>query len=112
MQSKNLQHKVTKVTKKISTASVTPKVPWRVVGLQVLSDYRLAVEFVDGTKGEVDLSRLVNSTEGGVFRQLQDRKLFDRAYLDLGAVAWPGEIDLAPDAMYDAIRAEGRWIVE
>jgi hypothetical protein len=29
-----------------------------------------------------------------------------------GAVMWPGEIDLAPDAMYDEIRKEGRWAPE
>jgi hypothetical protein len=25
---------------------------------------------------------------------------FGRVYIDSGAVAWPGDIDLAPDAMY------------
>jgi hypothetical protein len=29
------------------------------------------------------------------------RLLFGRAYLEHGAVVWPGEIDLVPDAMYD-----------
>jgi hypothetical protein len=25
---------------------------------------------------------------------------------------WPGEIDLAPDAMYDEIKKQGRWVLE
>jgi hypothetical protein len=29
-----------------------------------------------------------------------------------GAVQWANGADLAPDAMYDAIKAHGRWIVE
>jgi hypothetical protein len=29
-----------------------------------------------------------------------------------GAVTWPGEIDLAPDAMYAAIAAEGKWALK
>jgi hypothetical protein len=28
-------------------------------------------------------------------------------YLDHGAVAWPGQIDLAPDAMYQDIKTKG-----
>jgi len=27
----------------------------------------------------------------------------------MGAVAWPGGAELAPDAMYDAIRDQGFW---
>jgi hypothetical protein len=28
-------------------------------------------------------------------------------YLDHGAIAWPGQIDLAPDAMYQEIKEKG-----
>ncbi|MFW6012469.1 MAG: hypothetical protein ACOC92_02030 [bacterium] len=35
-----------------------------------------------------------------------------QARVVLGAVEWPGGPDLAPDAMYDAIREHGRWVVE
>jgi hypothetical protein len=30
----------------------------------------------------------------------------------MGAVQWANGADLAPDAMYDAIKAHGKWIVE
>jgi hypothetical protein len=36
---------------------------------------------------------------------LRDPEFFKRVFLDHGAVAWPGDIDLAPDAMYEAIQA-------
>jgi len=29
----------------------------------------------------------------------------------LGAVTWPGELDLAPDAMHAAIRRTGVWVL-
>jgi hypothetical protein len=38
--------------------------------------------------------------------------VFARAYVEYGAVVWPGEIDLAPDAMYDEIKKHRRWILE
>ena len=91
---------------------IVPKAPWRITHVQALPGYRLAVQFVDGTAGEVDLSRLVTSEHAGVFSKLRDPALFADVCLDYGAGIWPGEIDLAPDAMYDAIRAHGCWVLE
>lgn len=36
----------------------------------------------------------------GALAPLRDPQFFERVLIDSGAVAWPGEIDLAPDAMY------------
>jgi hypothetical protein len=36
----------------------------------------------------------------GALGPLLDVGFFRRVYIDSGAVAWPGDIDLAPDAMY------------
>ncbi len=91
---------------------VAPDVPWRVASVHTLPGFRLAVEFVDGTKGEVDLSRLVTSERAGVFRALSDPEAFAAVFVEHGVVTWPGELDLAPDAMYDEIRANGHWLVE
>lgn len=87
----------------------TPRAPWRVETVQVLPDYRLRVRFLDGTEGLVDLSARVRSPEAGVFAALADPDLFAKAHVHLGAVTWPGELDLAPDAMHAAIRQTGVW---
>lgn len=96
----------------ICTPGVVPCAPWRVVEVNALPDYRLSVRFTDGTRGEVDLSRLIRSENAGVFTKLQDPGLFAKVYLEYGVVMWSGEIDLAPDAMYDAIKQNGKWILE
>jgi hypothetical protein len=88
---------------------VTPRSPWRVTEVEVLSGYRLRVAFADGLAGEVDLSGLVHSPKAGVFAQLSDPLLFAQVKLEYGAVAWPGELDLAPDAMYAAIQQHQVW---
>jgi hypothetical protein len=36
----------------------------------------------------------------GVLEPLLDPGFFKQVHIEDGAVAWPGEIDLAPDAMY------------
>jgi Protein of unknown function (DUF2442). len=93
---------------------IEPSAAWRVRDVQVVVHGVLEVQFVDGTRGTVDLRpRLCHSDIAGtVFEPLRDPDLFARAAVHLGAVEWPGEIDLAPDAMYDEIRAHGQWILD
>jgi hypothetical protein len=81
-----------------------PRSPWRVVSVQPLPNFRLRVRFVDGTQGEVDLKSLILSPSAGVFAVLADVALFEQVFVDFGAVTWPGELDLAPDAMYEDIK--------
>jgi hypothetical protein len=84
--------------------------PWRVREVAALADYRLSVSFMDGTSGIVDMSALVVSPTAGVFAQLKDQVLFAQVTIEHGAVVWPGELDLAPDAMHAAIRHDdGEW---
>jgi len=90
---------------------IVPKARWRVASVEALPDYRLRVRFLDGLEGIADLSRLVFSPEAGVFAALSDAALFGQVYLDYGAVTWPGEIDLAPDAMYREIQSAGIWVL-
>ena len=88
---------------------IAPRSPWRVTEVEALPDFRLRVAFADGLTGMVDLSRLVHSPQAGVFAALADSSLFAQVTLDYGAVAWPGELDLAPDAMYAAIQKNRVW---
>jgi len=80
--------------------------PWRVVAVEALPGFQLRVRFVDGTEGTVDLTSLVHSPNAGVFAPLADTAFFAQVFVEHGAVAWPGEIDLAPDAMYAKVRAK------
>jgi hypothetical protein len=85
--------------------------PWRILNVTALPNYFLDVTFVDGLRGLVDLSRLILSDNAGVFSTLRPMDMFEQVSVILGAVTWPGEIDLAPDAMYDAISAKGVWVI-
>lgn len=96
-------------TKENSSPVRALRSPWTVVGVRVLDGYRLWIRFVDGTEGEADVSRLILGREPGVFKVLCDPAMFARVGIDHGAVTWPGGLDLAPDAMYDDIKAGGRW---
>jgi hypothetical protein len=57
------------------------------------------------------MSALVHSPNAGVFAQLADFALFAQVLVEHGAVTWPGDLDLAPDAMYSEIKSHGEWIL-
>jgi hypothetical protein len=63
------------------TAEVEPAirhtVPWRVISVTALPDFRLRVTFVDGTSGDVDMRRLLRNPniDGTVFEPLRDPSL-------------------------------------
>jgi len=103
-------------TKKDRTFAVVPPIrscsPWHVTEVVILDGYRLKVRFFDGLSGMFDMSTRVHSSDAGVFAQLADPAVFAQAFIEHGAVTWPGEIDLAPDAMHDAIRRSGVWRLE
>ena len=83
--------------------------PWRVAKVMPRSQYCLDVTFIDGLCGKVDMFHLLFSDKAGVFAKLQDIALFNQAFIEYGAVTWPGELDLAPDAMYENIKNHGKW---
>ncbi len=89
-------------------------VAWRVTAVSALPDARLRVTFVDGTSGEVEMGAfLLNpNLDGTIFEPLRDPAIFAQAQVVLGAIQWPNGADLAPDAMYDAIRERGVWVLD
>jgi hypothetical protein len=91
-----------------------PLAAWRVVAVEPLPEMRLRVRFTDGTSGEVWLRSFLESQQvrGTIFEALRDPEIFRLVRVELGAVAWPNGADLAPDAMYDAIRAHGHWVLD
>ena len=76
---------------------------WDVVEVKAEADHWLFVRFQDGLSGRLHLNP---SELNGVLAPLREIPFFNQVYVDCGAVAWPGDIDLAPDAMYRKIAAE------
>jgi hypothetical protein len=98
------------------TAELIPPVrthaPWRVAEVEALPGFRLRVRFNDGSAGVVDMAAFVKSTSAGVFAALRDQEVFRQVKVRLGAVSWPGDLDLAPDAMHSALKKHGTWVLE
>lgn len=84
-------------------------VNWEVVKVEVQSDTTLRVWFYDGLEGEVEF---LSTAFRGVFTGLKDPQAFRQARVRDGVLTWPGELDLAPDAMHDAIAQHGKWVLD
>jgi hypothetical protein len=76
---------------------------WDVTEVKPEPDFCLFVRFKDRLTGRVRLRR---EELTGVLEPLRNERFFERVFIDRGAVAWPGEIDLAPDAMYAQIASQ------
>jgi hypothetical protein len=82
---------------------------WDVIDVKPEAYLTLSVVFADGLCGRV---RFLTQHLTGVFTPLKDPVFFEKVFIDDGVVTWPGEIDLAPDAMHQAIQEHGEWILE
>ncbi len=66
--------------------------------VRALPNYRIYLEFSDGTKGEVNLSDLVGK---GVFEAWNDRCFFEKVHIgDHREIRWNDEVELCPDSLY------------
>jgi hypothetical protein len=82
---------------------------YTVVSVEPIGTHRLAVRFADGVSGEVELR---DSFFRGVFAAIRDPVVFAMVHCREGFVAWPGDLDLAPDAMHQEIAQNGRWVLQ
>lgn len=80
-----------------------------VISVQVLDYLKLKVIFRDNLSGEITIT---DKFLKGVFEVLKDKQLFQQVTCHHGFIEWPGDLDLAPDAMYYEIQKNGHWILE
>lgn len=77
-----------------------------VVKVHPVNHLHLNVTFRDGLCGEIIFRE---SHLNGVFEALKNPDIFSKVNCEHGFVEWPGEIDLAPDAMYEEVKENGVW---
>jgi len=61
-------------------------------------DFHLELEFNTGETRVFDARPYLDR---GVFKQLQDISRFKQAHVAFDTVCWPGDLDIAPETLYD-----------
>lgn len=69
-----------------------------VIRVEPHNDFSLELWFDTGDHRLFDARPYLNK---GVFTRLQDISLFKQAFVALDTVCWPGELDIAPETLYD-----------
>lgn len=71
-----------------------------VTKVEYLRDYRLLLEFDDGTLREVDLEK---DLYGEMFEPLKDFDLFRQVFVnsDTSTIEWPNGADFAPEYLHE-----------
>lgn len=82
-----------------------------VVSILVQTNFHLDLEFENGEYRRFDMRPLLLMSP---WNRVANPEVFRRARIDYGTVVWPGEIDIAPETLYDdsvPINAENGGIV-
>ena len=61
-------------------------------------DFLLRLVFSNGEQRQFDMRPYLHYP---VFRRLENPGFFSLAHIDYGTVVWPGDIDIAPETLYD-----------
>lgn len=69
-----------------------------VVAVETQSGFLLDLEFENGERRRFDMTPYLHYP---VYRRLENPGLFSCARAEHGTVVWPGDIDIAPETLYD-----------
>lgn len=70
----------------------------KIIDATAMDNFQVSLRFEDGATGIVDLSPLAGR---GVFSAWLEDGVFEQLSISAnGALQWPGELDLCPDALY------------
>jgi hypothetical protein len=69
-----------------------------VISVKPQADYQLDLEFENGEHRRFDMKSLL---EMKPWNRIVAPAVFEHVRVDYGTVVWPGEIDIAPETLYD-----------
>ncbi|MFZ3209131.1 MAG: DUF2442 domain-containing protein [Geobacteraceae bacterium] len=69
-----------------------------VITVKTLPDYQLELKFNNGELRRFDMRPLLVLKP---WSRIASPHLFEKARVEYGTVLWPGEIDIAPETLYD-----------
>ena len=69
-----------------------------VISVSVCPEFQLDLEFKNGERRRFDMRPLLSMKP---WNRVSAPDLFELAHVNYGTVVWPGDIDVAPETLYD-----------
>ena len=66
--------------------------------VRALNDHTLIITFESGERKRFDMKPYLDL---GVFKKLREPSVFNSAHVSFNTVAWDGDIDFDPEALYE-----------
>jgi len=74
-----------------------------VINAEIKNDYKIYVEFNNGTKGTIDFKKIIEEDHREIIKELLDKDLFKTVKVNLNTLCWDNDVDFAPDYLYDQL---------
>jgi len=74
-----------------------------IIHADLKDDYKIFVEFNNGTKGTIDFQKILKEDHREIIRELLDKKLFNTVKVKLNTLCWDNDVDFAPEFLYKQI---------
>jgi len=78
----------------------------QVINAELKNDYKINVEFNNGTKGTIDFKKILEEDHREIIRELLNKDLFKTVKVDLHTLCWNNEVDFAPDYLYEQVKMQ------
>lgn len=69
-----------------------------IIAVRTAPEFQLYLEFKNGEQRRFDMRPLLAMKP---WNRIASPSVFERVRVDYGTVVWPGEIDVAPETLYD-----------
>ena len=77
-----------------------------VVKVELKENYKLYIEFNDGTAGVIDFYDKLQNDHRQIIRELLDLEKFKKIKTGLDTICWDNGVDFAPEYLYEQIKIQ------
>jgi len=74
-----------------------------VINAELKNEYKVYVEFNNGTKGVIDFKKILEEDHREIIRELLDKDKFQAIKVERHTLCWENGVDFAPEYLYDQV---------
>ena len=77
-----------------------------VINAELKNEYKVYVEFNDGTKGVIDFKKILEEDHIEIIRELLDKDKFRAVKIERHTLCWDNGVDFAPEYLYEQVAVQ------